>query len=138
MKIIAIILAFSFSFVLSQNHDTIDIKIVKQYFEKYNCWMYSTDRGISWNMYEDLEKINAISLYPNPTSDLLHIEFKDKITYSSIKIIIFDFKNNKLQESEFEQENEITLDVTNYKKGVYLIKILVDEKLYDNTKFIVQ
>jgi hypothetical protein len=36
---------------------------------------------------------DKIRVYPNPTSDFLHIEFKDKVTYSSIKIIIFDFKD---------------------------------------------
>lgn len=61
-----------------------------------------------------------IALYPNPVSDNLQI----RLAIKSAKFELYDIKGNKLLSKEIN--NSETLDLKNYKKGIYIYHILSD------------
>ncbi|WP_264537537.1 delta-60 repeat domain-containing protein [Flavobacterium sp. N1736] len=71
--------------------------------------------------------LNTIKIYPNP--------IKDKITVSNTanieKIELYNLIGQKIFENSF-LSNEINIDLTNYKTGVYLLKIFSEGKVYVN------
>lgn len=73
------------------------------------------------------EKIASnLKVYPNPTSENLYLEFSDfnlneKLTYS-----FFDISGKAVYSSTIEQSKPI--DVSNLKKGLYLLKINLKNK----------
>ncbi|WP_417198165.1 T9SS type A sorting domain-containing protein [Bizionia sp.] len=64
---------------------------------------------------ENLEK--AIRLYPNPTTDLLHIE----TTFSIDTLIIYDLNGRRIQTLKIN--NTESIDVSDLSKGVYFLEI---------------
>ncbi|MBC5836828.1 T9SS type A sorting domain-containing protein [Flavobacterium muglaense] len=70
---------------------------------------------------------NHIKIYPNPV--------KDKITISNSadieKIELYNLIGQKIFTNSF-LTNKITIDLTNYKSGVYLLKIFSEGKVYAN------
>ena len=68
------------------------------------------------NSLGNLSEINSVDIYPNPTTNILHIELNDNI----IPIVkIYNLYGNKIDEQE---SNNILIN--NYSSGTYLIEII--------------
>ena len=65
---------------------------------------------------------NNINIYPNPTNDIITIE-GDNITYIEIKNI----KGQIITKKEVDT-NKLTMDISTYKKGIYFVKIVENDK----------
>jgi hypothetical protein len=61
-----------------------------------------------------------VSIYPNPTSDLLHIKFPTKYSFS-LKIV--DLKGVIIKTEEIASSSEHSIKTDNLKTGVYIISI---------------
>jgi alpha-tubulin suppressor-like RCC1 family protein len=68
---------------------------------------------------EITERFSGIQVYPNPTNDLLHLEFNDRI--STAQYSIYSISGNKIQEGVLGESNSI--HVSNFISGVYFIRI---------------
>jgi PKD repeat protein len=67
-----------------------------------------------------MEPIEA-SIYPNPSKGILNIESATK-NISSVQV--FDITGQLILESTLENDNsKVSLDISNYKNGLYIIKI---------------
>jgi hypothetical protein len=66
-------------------------------------------------------QLNALGfkMYPNPTSTFLNVRIKSDIE----KATVFNVLGSKLKEWTFDSEKEINLDVSNFKNGLYLIRL---------------
>ena len=62
-----------------------------------------------------------ISLFPNPSFGISKLQLSN--TYNSIKVTIFDILGNEIDTKKYTETNEITLNILNYSKGIYIIKI---------------
>jgi len=62
---------------------------------------------------------NIISIYPNPTSDIINIDLKDKL---NAEIQIFNMYGKKVYNKQFVQDF-IAIDISNYTNGIYILKI---------------
>jgi len=61
--------------------------------------------------------LNDISIYPNPSSDILNIKSLEEINYT-----IFDLKGSKILYGE--SQNQITIiDVSNLNAGLYILSL---------------
>ena len=71
---------------------------------------------------KELDVNQSINLYPNPVSSILTLSSKD-VNMESIEIMTITGQSvyTKLAKSDF-----ITLDVSSFTKGLYLVKILTD------------
>lgn len=76
----------------------------------------------------DVNKNKNINIYPNPVKDILNFTSNDKI----LKIEIISMDGRKLIENNM---NDDKLNVQNLQKGLYLIKVFTDGKIYTE-KFI--
>jgi hypothetical protein len=62
------------------------------------------------------DKVVPITLYPNPTNNLINVDIKDY--RGPINVKVYDFTGKLLRSS-----NEYTISFKSYNKGMYLLKI---------------
>ena len=69
---------------------------------------------------------SEVRLYPNPSEDEISLIFTDYSTYS---LNIFDLKGQKIMQKTIF-DNEASVDISEFQKGTYLLKIgsMSDEK----------
>jgi FAD synthase len=84
-----------------------------------------TSVGIN-ETFEDL-----FLVYPNPSNEKITIESNHK---GKIKTIILDINGKLIYENAFE--NEVTIDVSNLKPGIYLLQMTNDFGHQNNRKII--
>jgi len=71
------------------------------------------------------ESINAVVLYPNPTSDNAYFSFSSKRS-GEVKVTVYDIMGSKLSEKTEklnEGENKIEIESKNYSKGFYMVSL---------------
>ena len=86
----------------------------------------------------DVEGLNSMRLYPNPTSDLIWVD----ISFQSTKLVEFELYSitgQQLMVFDPKEGTEIqfSVDMTTYPSGVYLARFIVDNKVF-STKIIVE
>ncbi|HBF88522.1 MAG TPA: hypothetical protein DDX39_07765 [Bacteroidales bacterium] len=98
-----------------------------------NLWI-ATGNGISMlaaqTGIEKNSKKSEISIYPNPTKDLLYISH-----YKPITVKIIDITGQIIYASELNSEKQI--DVSNIVSGTYVVQIINNEVI-SNNKLIIQ
>lgn len=78
-----------------------------------------------------LSKEHPLNIYPNPAIDQINILLSEKVKGKAFKAQIFNLQGKKMYESILRNvENETRLDVSNFSKGIYFIKIKVDNNQY--------
>lgn len=78
---------------------------------------YSLKTALTLDLVEQLVKLNIL-LYPNPASDIVHIEPNEGITITSIAL--YDISGKMMN---VDLSNENTLSVKNLSDGIYLLNI---------------
>lgn len=68
---------------------------------------------------DDFESTNEISIYPNPTRDLLNIKFKNNNAFIGNPFKIYDLNGKTLIEGVFETDK--SLNVEKLSKGLYIL-----------------
>ena len=68
---------------------------------------------------EDLEEVSSFKIYPNPTSDILHMEFEGQL--EKLKGSIHNTLGQKL--TDFSIENQTQINISNFAQGLYFIRI---------------
>jgi len=75
---------------------------------------------------DDNGPVPVLTMYPNPVSDLLNIDFGTSLTGQPV-IQIFSSSGQELYHSKLnDKTSKLTIDVGNYNSGIYIIRI-VDE-----------
>ncbi len=82
--------------------------------------------GIVTSVETISEVLKDVTAFPNPTNDSIIIQSFD-IAITSVDLLSIDGKSLKRIESSIHQ-NEISIDVKNFSSGVYLLKIIKDNK----------
>ncbi|WP_339697484.1 T9SS type A sorting domain-containing protein [uncultured Marixanthomonas sp.] len=71
---------------------------------------------------------SGVNIYPNPANNMLFIEFLLTSIKKPSQVLIFDL-TGKLLKKELIESKTNKLDISNFSAGVYLIKIVIDEKI---------
>ena len=82
--------------------------------DEYNSYEYYTKTALSTETIDN----NLISLYPNPTSNLLYVSHPE---LNSLEIQIKDLNGKQMYSGTMQKE--VPLDVSSYAQGMYLITI---------------
>ena len=80
--------------------------------DEYNSYEYYTKNALSTETIEN----NLISLYPNPTSNLLYVSHPK---LNSLDIQITDLSGRQMYSGAIQKE--VPLNVSSYAKGIYLV-----------------
>lgn len=80
---------------------------------------------------------NTISMYPNPTSNLVTITSSDGIEKIS-SVAIYDITGKKIYSLNDNILNSISLDVSAFCKGIYLVELVSDTNSKVTKKLIIQ
>ncbi len=76
-------------------------------------------------MGNPIKNYYLLKVYPNPSNDFISIVSTND--FSSFEI--FDLKNKNLVLYADHQGKSSSLDISNFKKGVYLIKVFTKNKI---------
>ncbi|MCK5820880.1 MAG: T9SS type A sorting domain-containing protein [Bacteroidales bacterium] len=94
-----------------------------------NCLGKLTDYRIN-----EAEKGNRIKIYPNPTRNLLNIEYQNN---ELSKIVICNFSGQILLESLVHSTSNTSINLTKLPKGLYLLKLVTSQGI-NYSKIIIQ
>ena len=82
-------------------------------------------------------KKEKVSIFPNPVSSELNVQFPNNISSrSKITAIIFDVSGKPISNFELDKSTTNILDVSNYKSGFYIINLLENGLLISVERFI--
>ena len=79
----------------------------------------------------------AILMYPNPANQSVTIDLSQS-TENLSEIVFFDIVGKKVKVTNALGENQISIDVSDLSKGVYLIEIQTENKIKTTKKLMVQ
>ncbi|MBL4703083.1 MAG: T9SS type A sorting domain-containing protein, partial [Flavobacteriales bacterium] len=86
----------------------------------FNCGNNSNQVGIE----DEKELLNLVSVFPNPTAGLVTVQVQTN--GSSVNLTVYNAIGKRVL-SVSSAENEFELDLSNYKKGIYLLAIESEE-----------
>lgn len=82
---------------------------------------------------DDLNKLNSISIYPNPSSEFITIESSEDFSYKQVHVINNEgqivLKNGVIQNNQ--------LNISSFDQGSYYLLIYENEKLISKSPFVV-
>lgn len=79
----------------------------------------------------------SVSLYPNPTSDVVTITNNNSVEKIS-KITIYDFTGKRIYNLNDNMPNAISINVSHFAKGIYLVEILSESNSKITKKLILK
>ena len=84
------------------------------------------------------EKENAsVSIWPNPSQSVVNVSIGDDISSAAAVVQLCDIFGRKLDErSEVRAGEMVSFDVSDYAKGVYLIRIQTDDGIFATRKVV--
>ena len=98
------------------------------------AWAYAPGTGTywqqAWTKTGDCNSNGLYTLFPTATQDIVNLAIKAENT-SLIKVNLYDF-TGKLMNSRTYQgtQKSIAQDLSNLKKGLYILRIYIDDKVY--------
>lgn len=97
--------------------------------------LFKTMDGGSYTVLDvnEFQKKPLITIYPNPTEDILNIHIRDA-QWNSI-MVIRDLSGKMLYTFSTE-ENTKTIDVSGLQTGVYFVQVINNNKVMESKKFI--
>ena len=96
-------------------------------------WAYEWKISVGINEYS---KENEISVFPNPTSDILNISFTEELINSNPKLQLFS-GDGKLVLSQFITNSENSINVSHFTKGIYFVSLSNETKIISTKKIII-
>ncbi len=97
--------------------------------------------NITFNNCTGLGEIDAdlnVNLFPNPATDFVTIEIIDKYNQGNLKLEILNSIGQVVASKSIENSNEkVIMDVNNFSKGIYLVRVSSD-RIYMTKKLIIQ
>ena len=101
----------------------------------------SDDINITFNSCVGLREVDAdlnVAIYPNPATNFVTIEIFDKYNEGNLKLEILNSIGQVVSSRNISNSSEkVIMDVNNFSKGMYLVRISSD-KLYMTKKLIIQ
>lgn len=88
-----------------------------------------------------INKNNSIKIFPNPTNDILNIEWQvDKLfSAKEMFITLYDITGKVIQQFNADAfQKALTISVNNYYKGMYFLRFEADREIIGTEKFIIQ
>lgn len=72
---------------------------------------------------EEVLSATAVDLYPNPSTDMLHVLFKTDLSKQSLRISLFDLSGKEVMRKEFVHPSTADMNISSLRPGMYLAEI---------------
>jgi serine/threonine-protein kinase len=88
----------------------------------------------------NINSINSLSVYPNPASQSIHLGFVSQDNVSPVALRIIDMSGKEImnQKEIVSSENTMTVDVSNFSRGMYFVQVVMNDNSTQVEKFIKQ
>ena len=87
-------------------------------------FFYEGNEGIVTAISDNSSDIKSVSIYPNPTSGRINVAVNNGNNIN--EVVVLDITGNVLM-SESVNANNISLDLSSFAKGLYLVKVVTAE-----------
>lgn len=119
--------------LISKVNSTIVLPQEQIYVSSKGKTLFSMDFGKSWQ--EQIETDNQLDsqkfiIYPNPASSSLNFEINYLGNEYLTSLRIYDVKGSKVYDSPINLNNISSIDISNFTKGLYFIKVQSLDKIY--------
>lgn len=97
-----------------------------------NCGSDTLIRVIEVNLVNGIEEpqISSLLIYPNPASSQLFIDLKE-YNGKNISFYLLDLKGDLIiRENNYQVNNIVKLDVSSLSAGTYLLRIVIEDKVF--------
>lgn len=141
VKRVLLFILLSSLFLYAQDNNKEDNGILEgkrlvKFSEECECYLYSTNKGVTWLRYDKKNEKPALKIYPNPGRNVITVEIQDE---DFEKIQLNFFKNNydlyyTLTETD-PGGNKVSFNISDIKPDFYLIDVLVDGDNYGTFTF---
>ena len=81
----------------------------------------------NWPVGQDEIVTQTMELYPNPAKDLVNLKFNEAVDF---KVEISDLLGKVVVNQSFTSKNRISMDVSSLPEGLYMIRVVTDNKTY--------
>lgn len=82
----------------------------------------------------ELDSAKALTLYPNPSKDYINVK---GLKSNLIKVILYNLNGQVILKKAYTGFNDlITIDIQNFNKGIYLLKIFEDDHKISTKKIV--
>ena len=89
-----------------------------------------TNGSYSYSTIQVVTITTVFSIYPNPTSDHVSIICTENSGTDSYIIVLYDALGQELRQILFLSSNQLTVDLSGYSSGVYMLKIVSDAGIF--------
>ncbi len=86
-------------------------------------------------MTEDMAVAEGISIYPNPSQDILNVQY-EQVADSNFEIFILNTTGYNVFSAKLESDNSI-IDINHLSNGMYQCVIMKDGKIFSNQKLVI-
>ena len=86
-----------------------------------------SDDPRNWPVGQDEIVTQTMELYPNPAKDLVNLKFNEAVDF---KVEISDLLGKVVVNQSFTSKNRISMDVSSLPEGLYMIRVVTDNKTY--------
>lgn len=107
----------------------------KYYTEDSDTVIFRVNEALNIPEYD--EKVNDLSIYPNPTDDILNVHFSSSLAQPEIEIYNLEGRLVYRQKNIQSNQQDISIEISQFSKGVYLFT-LKDKNNMITKKFIKQ
>ncbi len=66
---------------------------------------------------------NGISIYPNPTTGIVTIDFTNFANFGKVKIKITDISGKTIENFHIDSFSNFQINISHFQNGIYLLKI---------------
>jgi hypothetical protein len=91
--------------------------------------IYFTDLSLPTKNFESISQVDALKVYPNPTTGIITLEFTQN---SGIKteVSVLNVIGAEVFRMELDNMFSYQIDLSNQVNGIYLLKVFIDNRQY--------
>jgi phosphatidylserine/phosphatidylglycerophosphate/cardiolipin synthase-like enzyme len=102
-----------------------DLNIANQYYQAF-AFLYLDAGGTLLNLPQN--PIQELSLYPNPTQDIVTIKTKNSSSLDNVTVKIYDALGKNIREKQYNNLIEETLSLEDQAAGLYFVTLQSNDK----------
>ena len=123
---------------LSQIGSYVGNKVIFKYDSAGNQTLRLFEESHSMQRKSIANKEKIIKIYPNPSSGKFNLQIDTSLPFAKGKVYIYSTSAKLLEILEIKKTDKINIDLSGSPKGVYLIKVILDNGEKLNTKVLLK